>query len=100
MGILAAHESGAILEAFATLDDVIDEWGTLDHLTYASDVLPGIMPDAWTEWTAGEWTPAVDAAVYYAMRYYRDFFVAAFTARVYADTARWHAVAVAAGGVR
>lgn len=94
-GILAAHESGAILEVFATLDDVIDEWGALDHLTYACDILPGIIPDAWTEWTVGEWTPAIDDAAHYAMRYYRECFARAFAARVYADTARWHAVAVA-----
>lgn len=99
-GILAAHESGAILEVFDTLDDVIEEWGAPDHLTYACDILPGIIPDAWTEWTVGEWTPAIDEAAHYAMRYYGECFARAFAARVYDDTARWHAVAMATGGAR
>lgn len=97
--ILVAYEMGNFRETLDSLDDVMDEWGTTDHL-FAADVFPAVIPDLWSAWTAGPWTNDVDREFCDLWALYRERFEDAFMARVYANAARWHAVAVATGGVR
>lgn len=94
--VLAAYETGAMCETFDSVWDVIEEWGQFGHLT-PGEVLSVAEPAMWTEWTAGEWTSAVDRECDFVWAMWREQAMEAFQSHVLAHEARWMAVAVDGG---